>query len=255
MGNQKSNLQSATDHTDAELAHHGAQFSASRLGVGAKAILSYAKVDAKALEPFGFGANWRTPMLAALKGVALAKNVRVSKASAARPSGETTSALFLECQAYVLHAHAVLHACPRAVAKLAPSIDHHGNRPGTIATTVRSYAAFFESHDKETKAHAGGAKLGKQGSDLATRYEEAHAAHASALADVSPEVHALHVEEGIVAYELDRLSGVAHRVLPPSRAKLYATTSLRPKPSKKKKSSSTTVGASPGTSGAPSTSS
>jgi hypothetical protein len=224
----KPTLPSETDHLEPDLAAAGARYSASRLADGARAILGYAKADEASLKPFGFDAAWRAALSAKVTEVGKAKSQRVSTASAARPTGVAAAKAVDDARAWLNIARAVLAALPASLGNGAPTPPAHAERTTHLAEAIRSLVTFFAAH-KGTSAFGATPAFVKQGTSVAQSLEDVRAQHKLELSNVGPEVFRLHVVEGIVALELGRLSAVAHRVLPASRAKLYAITGLRPK--------------------------
>ena len=229
----KSSLLSETELTSADLAAAGSRYSVARLVDGARAIIGYAKADDGTLKAFGFDSAWRAAMSAKLKEVSNQKTQRVSIASAARPSGAAAGKAVDDARAWLKHAHAVLAALPSALHAEAPVESAHASRATRLADTLRPLASFFATH-KGTAGYGASAAFAKEGVALAEALDGARATHKEELSKVAPDVFKLHVAEGVVALELARLSAVAHRALPSTRAKLYATTALRPRPSGKR---------------------
>jgi hypothetical protein len=206
--------------TDDELAEEGARYPAGRLADGARTRLGYFDADQAVFAKGYFDAGWRALMLTAIADLDAQKGSRDTAGSSARPSGEKADASHHALESWVgSYQSAVKLAAPSLQAE-APRPPHNWKRATAIAGAAEGLVQFAEKHPELTTVD-GAAPLAPAGRAALEALREQRKVHAVDLGQVSPQVKALHVAEGLVAMELERLSVAAHELLP-ARAALYA---------------------------------
>lgn len=222
-------LFSQREHTEDELALAGASHNAARLADGARARLVFASQDDAALAAWGFDAAWRKQLAAEVTALTAQKGNRELVRSEARPTAAHATDTADAIHQWVKRYETAVALAPRVVGEKAPHPARGWERHAKLVAAVEPLVEFAERTPSLTVP--GGAKaFAAQGRAALATYQDHRESHLGARKTISDEVHALHVREGVVALELQRLAKAAHDVLPAKRAALYGLNDLRHRP-------------------------
>jgi hypothetical protein len=219
-------LFSQREHTEDELALVGASHNAARLADGGRARLVFAGQDADALAEWGFDAAWRKQLAAEITALTEQKGNRELVGSAARPSAASATDATDAIHQWVKRYETAVALAPHAIHDVAPHPVRGWERHSKLVAAVEPLVKFTE-RTPALKVPTGAKAFAAQGRAALSAYQDHRESHFGASKTISDEVQALHVREGVVALELQRLAKAAHDVLPAKRAAQYGLSELR----------------------------